>query len=440
MHRVTLHHARGRPGHRGAIRPSATPAGGCPPPRGCCRAASMLLVALVCAVSHGCPRRVGGDADGAAAAETLGRRAMTSQPGGGTTAATADGGTQPPPPPPLRMVVPLYMEPGPTWRRLAGSARAHPAVGITAIISPRHEDNAAPMAGDDIYAIARNRTWLDGMAELRGAGVALQHYYHMRNLTCAGIVHSGCAQSSCCLLPGGAGRVVNKHRCCNSWANVSGIVDAALHFWPQDGFFNDNGPMSQPAPDSPLATRDDIRTFEARVFNRTQSGGKTTRPVTMNGDHLDTFDAWSMASFGAATMMYESPGPAGCAKQPFRECFKEIPPTARALYAPTRFAALAVGLRNGSEMRRWVDGFMHAGYGTLCLLGTEQPEYTALPAFWEEEVEYLANKSLAITAAAAAARNLPQSGRHEARNGPARPTGEPRVGVQTTSWHGRGSV
>ena len=307
-----------------------------------------------------------------------------------------DGGVQPQAL--LRMVVPLYMEPGPTWQRLARSAKAHPAVGITAIISPRHEDNAAPMAGDDIYAIARNQTWLDGMAELRSAGVALQHYYHMRNLTCSGIVHSGCTQSSCCLLPGGG--VANKHRCCNSWENISDIVDAALHFFPQDGFFNDNGPIGQPAPDSPLATLDDIRTFEARVFNKTQTG-KTTparRPVTMNGDHLDSFDAWTMASFTTATMMYESSGPEDCKGQPFRKCFKPIPKAARELYPPTRFATLAVGMRNGSEMRRWVDGFMEAGYHTLCLLGTEQPEYTTLPSFWEEEVEYLANKSKSLAA------------------------------------------
>ena len=311
------------------------------------------------------------------------------------------------------MIVPLYMEPGPTWQRLARSARAHPTVEITAIISPRHEDNAAPMAGDDIYAIARNQTWLDGMAQLRSAGVALQHYYHMRNLTCSAVVHSGCAQAECCLLPGGA--VANRHRCCNSWANVSEIVSAALHFFPDDSFFNDNGPISQPSSDSPLATLDDIRNFESRVFNHTQGhphggssgGGNTARPMTMNGDHLDSFDAWSMESFGAATMMYESPGPAGCVELPFHRCFKKIPPAVRALYAPTRFAALAVGLRNSSEMRRWVDGFIAAGYGTLCLLGTEQPEYTALPTFWEEEVEYLANKSLAINAAAAAASASP---------------------------------
>ena len=147
---------------------------------------------------------------------------------------------------PLRIIVPLYMEPGPTWERLAQSARNHPEVAITAIISPRHYDNDAPMAGDNIYAIARNRTWLDGMAQLRSAGVVLQHYYHMRNLT-----HS---------------TTQPKHRCCNSWANVSAIVKAALHFFPQDGFFNDNAPMSQPSPDSPLTTLQDIRAFDAGFY------------------------------------------------------------------------------------------------------------------------------------------------------------------------------
>ena len=61
-------------------------------------------------------------------------------------------------PQPLRMIVPLYVEPGPVWQRLARSARANPSVSISAIISPRHWDNAAPMAGDDIFAIAHNQT------------------------------------------------------------------------------------------------------------------------------------------------------------------------------------------------------------------------------------------------------------------------------------------
>lgn len=53
--------------------------------------------------------------------------------------------------PPIGMVLPLYVDPGPVWQRLALSAMAHPHdVEITAIISPRHGDNNADMAGDDI--------------------------------------------------------------------------------------------------------------------------------------------------------------------------------------------------------------------------------------------------------------------------------------------------
>ena len=83
------------------------------------------------------------------------------------------------------MTVALYADPGPTWWRLAHSARAHPQLEITAIISPAHGDNDAPMAGDDIPKyLAHNQTWLRGMDALREAGVRLQHYLHLRNLTC----------------------------------------------------------------------------------------------------------------------------------------------------------------------------------------------------------------------------------------------------------------
>ena len=83
------------------------------------------------------------------------------------------------------------------------------------------------MAGDNIYAIAHNKvkaarlclskliycllvlfhhtqTWLDGMQELRAAGVLIQHYYHQRNLTCIQRVSTGCSQPpECCVVPGG---------------------------------------------------------------------------------------------------------------------------------------------------------------------------------------------------------------------------------------------
>jgi hypothetical protein len=123
-------------------------------------------------------------------------------------------------------------------------------------------------------------------------------------------------------------------------------------------------------------------------------------------------------------MLYESSGPPDCEGLPFHDCFKPIPPAVRSLYSPSRFAALAVNVRNASEMRRWVDGFLEvrcegrwhdrfarllcahrdvgvyvfrmacqAGYGTMCLLGVAAREYTQLPLFWEEQVAYLAAKS-----------------------------------------------
>ena len=150
-----------------------------------------------------------------------------------TAAAAAAAGPKPPPPPPLRMTVALYSPPGKPWERMAAAAKAHPSVKMTALISPNHDFNDTPFAGDDIEKyIAHNQTWLDGLQELRGAGVRIQHYFHMRNLSCG-------AESKCGL-PGlacrdPAGVCVPKYRCCNSVANVSAIVNASLTYWPADG-------------------------------------------------------------------------------------------------------------------------------------------------------------------------------------------------------------
>jgi len=146
------------------------------------------------------------------------------------------------PPPPLRMTVALYSEPGPTWQRMAASAKAHPTVKMTALISPNHDQNDCPMAGDDIERyIAHNQTWLDGLAHLRSSGIRLQHYFHMRNLSCSGEVnastcaaHGGGCSGLCCL---GGDRCVAKYRCCNSVENVTKIVNASATYFAQDGFF-----------------------------------------------------------------------------------------------------------------------------------------------------------------------------------------------------------
>ena len=145
---------------------------------------------------------------------------------------------QPSSPPPLRMTVALYADPGPSWWRVAHSAHAYPEVEITAIISPAHGDNDAPMAGDDIPKyLAHNETWLRGMETLREAGVRLEHYLHLRNLTCPRRGQCGPKGSppsrSYCWLPDGS--CVHKTRCCNTLENTTAIINASLTYFPQDG-------------------------------------------------------------------------------------------------------------------------------------------------------------------------------------------------------------
>ena len=161
----------------------------------------------------------------------------------------------------LRTTVALYTPPGPLWQRLARSAEAFPALDVVAIISPRHSDNDSPFAGDDIEKyLAHNHTWLDGMAALREAGVKLEHYLHLRNLTCprrGQCPQPGKNTPSYCLLP--SGECVKKTRCCNSLENVSDIINASVTYFPEDGLFLDNGPFMGPEPDSPMDTLEKVR-------------------------------------------------------------------------------------------------------------------------------------------------------------------------------------
>ena len=97
----------------------------------------------------------------------------------------------------------------------------------------------SPMAGGNIPKyIAHNATWIDGMAKLREAGVRIQHYLHLRNLTCprrgqCALPKGAPPSRSYCWLPDGS--CVHKNRCCNSRANITEIINASITYFPQDG-------------------------------------------------------------------------------------------------------------------------------------------------------------------------------------------------------------
>eukprot|EP01052_Picozoa_sp_SAG31_P039341 SAG31_NODE_5437_length_2538_cov_6.138581_1_plen_358_part_00 len=295
----------------------------------------------------------------------------------------------------LRTTVALYTPPGPVWQRLARSAQDFPALEVVAIISPRHGDNDAPFAGDDIENyLVHNHTWLDGMAALRKAGVKLEHYLHLRNLTCprrGACPQPGRGTPSYCLLP--SGECVKKIRCCNSLKNVSSIINASITYFPEDGIFLDNGPFMRPEPDSPMNTLEKVRNFEKVIFDLTQRGG--SRRVTSNGikfggpsheerSKFDGLDRWAAESLNE-TFMYETSEP---------DLVANVTPG----YPRSRFSVLASGVKTANQMRRVVDRFLNAGYGDICVLGVMNgtDEYQMLPTFWEEEVQYLAQKSIAL--------------------------------------------
>lgn len=253
-----------------------------------------------------------------------------------------------------------------------------------------------------------NKTWLDGMQMLRDAGIKIQHYFHLRNLTCPKRVNGNFphCNGECCEQPDGS--MQPKNRCCNSLENISAIVNASLTYFPQDGFFQDNGPWAVPSNDSSVNTVEALREYEEAAYNMTQGrrgrfggddgtvgavgggGGMTdessgssestaTRWVTSNGK----FDAWALKSLNES-ILFESSIPQ----------VRPIPDDAKELYPRWRFATIACGVKDAAAMREWADKFLEAGYGSICLLQlmTGVHMYDNLPDFWEEEVAYLASK------------------------------------------------
>lgn len=265
--------------------------------------------------------------------------------------------------PPISMTIALYSEPGPSWKRMAASAKAYPSVPMTAIISPHHDDNtpgASAEAGDNIEKyLAHNQTWLTAMAELRAAGIQLQHYFHMRNLTCPGGEHKcGCGEDpECCLVQG---QCLRKYRCCNDISNVGVITNQSITYFPQDGFFADNGAFGN-------------HTYEQQMHALTQVGAKKPRPVLVNGG---TSDEWALQHGMSVS-------------SEFTEACHKLPKFA-SKYSRDRFVAIVHTVYNASDMRRQVDNCIQLGFGNLGVVS----DYTeAIPSYWEEQVAYIAKKN-----------------------------------------------
>ncbi len=265
--------------------------------------------------------------------------------------------------PPISMTIALYTEPGPQWKRMADSATAYPSVPMTAIISPHHGDNtpgASAEAGDNIERyLAHNQTWLTAMAELRSAGVQIQHYFHMRNLTCPGGEHTcGCGEDpECCLVED---QCLRKYRCCNDIGNVAVITNQSITYFPEDGFFADNGAFGN-------------HTYEQQMHALTQVDTTKPRPVLVNGG---TDDEWALQHGMSVS-------------SEFTKVCRNLPKFA-SKYSRDRFVAIVHTVYNASDMRSQVDNCINIGFGNL---GVVSDYNEAIPSYWEEQVAYIAQKN-----------------------------------------------
>jgi hypothetical protein len=196
-------------------------------------------------------------------------------------------------------------------------------------------------------------------AELRAAGIKIQHYFHMRNLTCPGGEHKcGCGQDpECCLVEG---QCLRKYRCCNRIENVGVITNQSITYFSEDGFFADNGAFGN-------------HTYEQEMHVLTQRGSIKPRPVLVNGGMSDE---WALQHGMSIASEYTGV----CHKLP-----KFAPK-----YSRDRFVAIVHTVYNATDMRRQVDNCVKIGFGNL---GVVSDYNEAIPSYWEEQVAYIAAKN-----------------------------------------------
>ena len=185
----------------------------------------------------------------------------------------------------------------------------------------------------------------------------------------------------------------------NDFGNVGVITNQSITFFPQDGFFADNGAFGN-------------HTYEQQMHALTQVGATKPRPVLVNGG---TADEWALQHGMSVS-------------SEFTEVCHKLPKF-HSKYSRDRFVAIVHTVYNASDMRRQVDACIDIGFGNLGVVG----DYTeAIPPYWEEQVAYIAKKNEEL---AKANRELVLQQRHSLRTDDPAAAGEFVVPSGDSGWY-----
>ena len=177
------------------------------------------------------------------------------------------------------------------------------------------------------------------------------------------------------------------------------ITNQSITFFPQDGFFADNGAFGN-------------HTYEQQMHALTQVGATKPRPVLVNGG---TADEWALQHGMSVS-------------SEFTEVCHKLPKF-HSKYSRDRFVAIVHTVYNASDMRRQVDACIDIGFGNIGVVG----DYTeAIPPYWEEQVAYIAKKNEEL---AKANRELVLQQRHSLRTDDAAAAGEFVVPSGDSGWY-----
>jgi hypothetical protein len=153
---------------------------------------------------------------------------------------------------------------------------------------------------------------------------------------------------------------LRKYRCCNDIGNVAVITNQSITYFPEDGFFADNGAFGN-------------HTYEQQMHALTQVDTTKPRPVLVNGG---TDDEWALQHGMSVS-------------SEFTKVCRNLPKFA-SKYSRDRFVAIVHTVYNASDMRSQVDNCINIGFGNL---GVVSDYNEAIPSYWEEQVAYIAKKN-----------------------------------------------
>ena len=187
----------------------------------------------------------------------------------------------------------------------------------------------------------------DALAALRGQGVKVAHYIMTRIPP----------PLPCCT-------------CCNSYANITEMVDRALSAYPDDSIFYDNGPFAH------------TESLYLPLYHYARNWGGRQREVLFNSEWT-TFEEVYLTNTSAVMMAYEGYGSTIEATSVNPSSFDW------SAFPRARFAMCIENVTNAADAVKVVQKGAALHFGSF-FITSQTADYSILPSYWTDFVDYIA--------------------------------------------------